>query len=457
MYTKALAKFSIDTKYENLDQATVAMVKQSFLDWFGCCIRGSKEAQGEIMRRVLALQGQPTAKVTTVFTSVPFRTSSLDATLSNGCASHALDFDDLHNASIVHTGVAIIPAAIAEAEKLGASGKELITAIVVGFEVADRIGECVNPEAYFYHHTTGTAGTFGAAAAVANLLKLNVEQSVNALGIAGTQAAANFEWVANGANTKALHSGKSNYNGMLSAYLAKEGFTGASTILEGKQGFCRAMSPAPKFEKLIDGLGHNFKINENAFKYYPFCKHSHSSVLAATKIKDANHLSSQQVASVTAKVNSQADVYINHPAPKTGYDAKFSLQYCLAAALCYDQVTVETFSAQTMQDKELQRLTQAVTVCIDPAIDEEYTRCPGKWAAEVTIKTFDGQEYVQYLPYPLGDPQNPVSYEQTEEKFRTLAAPVFDTPTVEKLLQLVRNMENIDNMSKALSFLTDNR
>jgi len=252
----------------------------------------------------------------TVLSAKPWRTSAINAALINGAFTHALDMDDLHNASIIHLGTVVVPAALAVAEHIGASGTQLITAIVAGYEVAARIGEEVNPDSYFYWHTTGTAGTFGAAAAAAKLLRLTPEQTAHCFGSAGSQAAGLWEFLASGGMSKTLHAGKAAANGVLAALLAQEGFTGATTILAGTKGFCYAMTARPKLSKLTENLGTgHYKIEENSFKPYACCKYCHPAINAALILCYQHSIRPHQVKSITIKTNSVADNLVNNPSP----------------------------------------------------------------------------------------------------------------------------------------------
>ncbi len=451
MATAKLAHFVANLTYDQLDSNTVKMAKQSFLDWFGCCIRGSEEIPAGILRRVVLAERQDSA-ISTVFSDHPFRASSLTAALLNGAASHTLDMDDLHNASIIHLGTVVMPAALAIAERVGATGKDLITAIVAGYEVGARVGEAVNPDSYFFWHTTATAGTFAAAAAAAKLLNLDCQQTIHCLGSAGTQAAGLWEFLKEGAMSKPLHSGKAAFNGILAADLAKAGFTAATHILEGDKGFCRAMAAKPKLNKLVDGLGKGFKLDENAFKPYACCKHCHASINAA-QLLCAKGIDTSLVKSIIIKTNKVADNLVNNPAPNTVYGYKFSIQYCVAAALRYGKVGVDEFTLEKTDDIELNRLMNAITVIVDPDMEKEYQLNPEKWSAEVIIQTLAGQEFSQLIPYPKGDPQNPVSDNESEEKFRVLVGSVYHVETIEKLLDFVKNLEKVDDLSEAFTFL----
>lgn len=447
MATRELAAFTAGLKYAHLSPVTRTMAKQCILDWLGCCLRGSIEQPGVIMRRVVAAQGG--RGEATVFGDKPFRTTALNAALANGAFSHALDMDDLHNASIIHLGTVVVPAALAVAEQTGASGADLITAVVAGYEVGARVGEAVNPESYFYWHTTGTAGTFGAAAAAASLLGLDADRTAHCLGSAGTQAAGLWEFLREGAMSKTLHAGKAAMNGILAAVLAGEGFTGATAILEGEKGFCRAMSPVPRLERLTAGLDGGFKIDENSFKPYAACKHCHPAINAAQLLLRAPGFDPTGIRAITVRTNSVADNLVNNPAPQNAYGSKFSLQYCVAAAFRYGRVGVEEFAADKAADGELRRLMGCVSIVVDPELEKQYKRQPDRWSTLVLVKTADGRKFEQFVEYPKGDPQNPVSYAESEDKFRSLAAAVSRPAELDRLLTTVANLETIANVREA--------
>src|SRR5437764_9244079 len=176
----------------------------------------------------------------------------------------------------MHAGAAVISAALAVAEREHAAGQAFLLAVTLGYDAALRIGEAVNPSHYRFWHPTGTAATFGAAVAAGSLLRLDAEGLQHALGSAGTQAAGLWEFNADGTMSKHLHPGKAAFNGVLSADLAKAGFTGAGRILEGERGFVRAMSSATDFTRITEGLGSSWKISENCYKVWSCCGHTHS-------------------------------------------------------------------------------------------------------------------------------------------------------------------------------------
>src|SRR5688572_7478696 len=213
------------------------------------------------------------------------RGSAAAAAFANGVASHILELDDIHKRSTVHGAAPIIPAALAVAEREQASGAAFLTAVTVGYETAFRIGEAVNPSHYRFWHPTGTVATFGAAAAAGLLVGLTPAQMVHALGTAGTQAAGLWQFNADGAMSKHLHPGKAAMNGVMSADLARAGFTGASRILGGERGFFRAMCDVADSSRITAGLPVIGKIRENGYKLHACCGHTHSAIDLAIALR----------------------------------------------------------------------------------------------------------------------------------------------------------------------------
>jgi len=326
----------------------------------------------------------------------------------------------------------------------------MLAATVAGYEVGARAGEAVVPESYYFWHTTATAGIFGAGAAAARILGLDAATTVQTLGSAGTQAAGLWEFLADGSMSKTLHAGKGAYAGVLSACLAREGFTGASKILEGEKGFCRAMLAKPHLEKLLAGLGQGYKIDQNSFKPYPCCKHAHSSAFATLVMREENRLKPADIASIELYVNNLTNTLINSPAPENAYGCKFSIQYCVAAMLKYGKLTIEQFNPALINDQEVRALMTKIKVIQDKEIEAIHANDPTKYAAKVVINCLDGKKLSMQVDYPKGDPPNPMSWEESVEKFKTLAVPVYGGQTAAKLCALVDKLEEADDFAKAL-------
>ncbi len=449
MRTKLLADFTANLKFSHLSEHSIHMAKKCILDWFGVSIRGSMEKPAVIIRKVVL---KTSAQEATVLDGKNLKTSVLDAAFCNGAASHCLDFDDLHNPSIIHLATVVVPGTIAVAEAEHKSGKEIIAAVCAGYEAGARVGESVIPESYFFWHTTGTAGTFGAAAAAANLLGLNEEQTLMCYGSAGTQAAGLWEFLKDGAMSKALHAGKSCYAGVLSAYLSQAEFTGAQEILEGEKGFCRAMVKEPHLEKLTDSLDYgSLKIDNNSFKPYACCKHSHASLYAIQELCRKYGLQPENVEQVKLYVNKITDYLINNSDPQTAYGCKFSIQYCVAAMLHHGAVGIEQFTEEAINDAAVRTLMNRIHVLLDEEMEAINQNDPSKLASKVEIICTDGKSYTMEVDYPKGDPDNPFTWEDARNKFMHLATPVYGEIRAEKIFSLIEHLEECEDFAKDLA------
>ena len=450
MTTKALADFTSALRYEQLSAHSIMMAKKCLLDWLGIAIRGSREQPARLLRQ--ALLAADCGKAANVYGSLPpAKASAANAAFVNSAASHSLDFDDLHNPSIIHPACVVVAPALAVCEAEHKSGRQLITAICAGYEASGRVGEAVIPESYFFWHTTGTAGTIAAGAAAASALGLDAHQTLMCYGSAGTQAAGLWEFLQEGAMSKPLHTGKASYSGVLSAYLSKAGFTAASKILEGEKGFCRAMVREPHLQKLTEGLGTGrLKIDDNSFKPYACCKHAHAALYAIQVLRAEHKLQPAQVKSIRLYVNDITNYLINNSAPQTPYGCKFSIQYCAAAMLKFGEVGIAQFTENVIHDAELAALMQKTQVIRDAAIEQIHADNPAKLASRVELTLEDGTELTMQVDFPKGDPDNPLSWEDICAKFMSLAEPVYGREKALRLQKLVERLEACDDVAASI-------
>ncbi len=441
-----LADFIGAVEYDDLPVETVRMTRLAFLDWLGSAVRGGCEEPAQMAAAVLRSQGG--SPQSTLLPNSE-KTSCLNAALANGIASHIVELDDVHRGSIVHAGAAVIPAALAAAEMVHADGRSLIEAIVAGYEVATRLGEAVSPSHYFYWHNTGTCGTFGSCAAAGKLLGLDKQQMIWALGNAGTQAAGLWEFLRGGAMSKHLHPGKAAYNGLLSALLAKEGFTGAEAIIEGERGFCRAMAPAFNLARITEGLGHPpYKVQENSFKIHASCRHTHPAVDLALELAARHGIEFGDVLSVVVRTYRTALNITSNPAPRTVFEAKFSLPFCVSLALKRGSCGLNDFSEDNVRDSEIRELVGCVRLEVDDALDALH---PAKWGAVIDITTRSGKTYSGKTDFPKGDPENPVDDELLVSKFRQLALHSWGEEKVNRLSRSILNLEELRDVGLLFS------
>ena len=411
MISEELASFVTTTGRTKLPSDVLTMARQSLLDWTGSAIRGSVEPPTRMLIDLAREEGgQPRA------TALPdgWKTSVTWATRINAAASHTMEMDDLHPASVLHPAATVIPAALAMGEALDSSGIELIEAIVVGYEIAIRAGEAAGRTHYKYWQTTATCGTFGAAMAAAKLLKLDTERIINALGSAGTQAAGLWVFLEDGAMSKQLHPAHAAAAGIMAAELARRGFTAARRIFEGPKGFLDAMSAEPRPELLTQGLGSEFHMADNSFKKHAACRHTHSAIDAVLKVR-GDDIGPEEIEHVTVAVYPAAYDLLNAVEPTTTYAAKFSLPFTVATALSRGHAELRDF--EDVNAIDIVNLIPNIEVVRDESLGENY---PQKWPARVTLRGRDGTERSALVEYPHGDARNPLTQGELEEKFRTL-------------------------------------
>lgn len=445
MLSEQLADFIRGLRFERFPGETIRMARLAFLDWLGSAARGGRERPAEIALALLRSQG---GNPQSVLVPTGERTSALNAALGNGIASHILELDDVHNRSIVHAGAAVLPAAFAAAEMVHASGRALVEAIVAGYEVAIRIGEAVTPSHYYFWHNTATCGAFGACAAAAKLLGLSREQTVWAIGSAGTQAAGLWEFLNDAAMSKHLHPGKASQNGLLSAILAKGGFTGASRILEGEKGFFRAMVPIVDLNRITENLGSApFRVEENSFKFHASCRHTHPAMDVTLDLTRRHNIQAGDVSYIIVRTYGTAIEITSNPEPESVFAAKFSLPFCVALALKNRRCGLEDFSEETLRDLEIRNLMAKVKLVVDEAIEAAH---PAKWGVGVQIALISGQIYSGETDHPLGDPENLPDDGALTAKFRDLTLGVWEAGRVESVLQTVMNLEKMADVALLL-------
>jgi 2-methylcitrate dehydratase PrpD len=430
--SEQLARFVITTGYNDLPKDTVEFTKLCILDWLGSALAGAgKPPVRMIVELAEELGGSGQATLVT-----GGKSSVAHAALVNGAASHVVELDDIHKSSIIHAATVVIPPALAVAEWLGKSGRELITAVVIGYDVCYRIGEAVSPSHYYFWHNTATCGTFGAAAAAAKLLALDERQIAHALGNAGTQAAGLWEFIADGAMSKQLHTGKAAMNGLLAALLAQKGFTGPGKILEGQRGFFRAMAETYDASRITERLGEHYKIQENSFKLHASCRHTHPAVDLALQLRNGYGVRPEEVKAIRIGGYQPVLDITDNPRPETVYAAKFSVQFCVALALARGSVGLADFTEETLRDPVIRSLMERIEVVLDPQVHAAY---PEQWGSVLEAETARLGVLRLRTEYPKGDPENPVTAAELAAKFHQLAAHLPESERnryVERILQL---------------------
>lgn len=438
--TSELAEFAASITYENLPADVVTMAKQALLDSLGSGIYGSSTPW---VNAVVKTVEQFSPAQTVSAWGLPVKADPLGAALINGTAAQGYELDDCHDQSMSHYGAGVVPAVMAVAEAMGPfDGRRIIAAIVAGYEVGTRVGNTVSPSAFHRgFHPCGLTSTFGAAAAIANLLRVDVEQYVNALGLAGSQAAglmaAQF-----GAMAKRFHSGKAAMNGIMAAFAAREGLTGVRDVLEAPYGgFCSTYADEYDLSYATSGLGEQWETLRNGFKQYSSLASSQTSVDALRAIRARSDLMPDDVESVLVETTKMVYVHCGWPYEPNGETiaAQMNLPYTAAVTLIDGTAFVDGYTDERLADPQVLDLAGRVKVVVADDLDDL-----GKdemRAVRVTLTTKSGDAHTESVTYRSGHWKNPISQQDLSAKFHNLAARVITAEAARGIEQIVTRLE----------------
>ncbi len=414
--TRTLATFAAMLSHAQIPAAVLRRTEDLFLDWFASALAGKGARPVEALARFWLSQGPADGPAEVLIHRRG--TSPTVAAAINAAASHFAEQDDVHNGSVFHPAAVVFPAALAVAQALGQSGRELLVASIAGYEVGIRVGEFLGRSHYQVFHTTGTAGSVAAAAAVGRLLGLDAATMLHAFGSAGTQAAGLWEFLRDAADSKQLHTAHAASTGLAAAMLASEGLTGAAHILEGPQGMAAGMSSDADPARLVAGLGTRWATAETSFKVHASCRHTHPAADALLQVLREHALAPGDIERVTTFVHQGAiDVLGPVTDPQTVHQAKFSMGTVLALAALHGQAGLAEFDAR-YRAAQVQALRERVHMVLDPEVDGAY---PARWIGKVEVLTKDGRRLHGRVDEPKGDPGNTLSRPELEAKALKLA------------------------------------
>ena len=446
MTTERLAEFVSTLDYGSLPRDVVEKAKLLALDTVACMVGGaSADSAARLIQTVRRLGEQGRASVV----GSGFRTSVPYAALANGAAAHALELDEVYRPAAVHAAAVVVPASFALAEDLHSTGKDVLSAIVAGYEVAARVGLALGKSHYQLWHTTATAGTLGAAAAAASLLGMDVRRTLDALGNAGTMAAGLWQFNKDEAMSKVLHVGHAAFSGLLAALLSREGFTGAHRILEGSKGLLAAMSQDPAPMLLAPRSARSPELRNASVKLYPTCGHTHSTIDAALDLVARDGFDVDRVRSVRVETYETAVDVAGAENPTTPSTAKFSLKYCVAVSLLYGRCTPDEFEESRLQGPAIQDLMTKTTVIANREWEALY---PKMWRSRVTLD-MGGTSGSATVDFPLGGPQRPASPEQIERKGMDLCSRMLNPTRYGRLVGMLKNLEALSNLAGVTELL----
>lgn len=411
-----LAEFTAGLRYEDIPPAVLRRAEDLFLDSLASILAGAGAPPVQAIARYAAAMGPADGPSQNLVTRTG--TTPLFAAMVNAAACHVVEQDDVHNGAVFHPAAVVFPPALAVAQTLGRSGRDLLTAAVAGYEAGIRIGEFLGRSHYRIFHTTATVGPLAAAVTVGHLLRLDAAQMLHALGSAGTQSAGLWEFLRDAADSKQLHTAHAAAAGITAAYLAQDGFTGAQRILEGAQGLAAGMSSDADPSRLLDGLGQRWTLAETSFKYHASCRHTHPAADALQHVMREHGLRAADLAAVETLVHQSAiDVLGPVTAPATVHQSKFSMGTVLALIALRGHAGLTEFDAAP-GDAEVAALRDKVRMTLDDEVDRAY---PRRWIGKVNVTTTDGRRLHGRVDEPKGDLGNTLSRPEIEDKVARLA------------------------------------
>ena len=439
--TTDLARYCAGLGLSELPPEVVSRTKFLVLDLVGNIVRARHDAESTpallAATRALGLAAGNTG----VFADAA-RYTPAGAAFLNGCLAHSLDFDDTHAAGSLHPGAPVIPAALAAAEMAGASGAELLAAIVAGYEVTCRLALALPAGAHYDRgfHPTATCGVFGAAVAASRVFGLDAARMEDAIGIALSQSAGSLQFLANGAWTKRFQVGWAAMAGLSAATLAREGFSGPSEALEGKLGFLHAYAPSPDPARVTRDLGTVFELMATAVKPYPSCRYGHAGIDAVLALRAAHHLRPEEIESITYGLSHAGLLLVGVPAekranPQNIVDGQFSGPFVLSCALVTGAMGWDSY--RELHNPVIRALLPKVQCVHDDAIQAEY---PRNMSGRITIVA-RGESFTRTVIVPKGEPDNFLTEAELRAKFSGLVESVLGAERTQRLAEAVLALE----------------
>jgi len=450
--TEYVGKFIASITYEDLPQEIIELGKKSILDGLGLALGGSRAQTGAICREYVEQLGICNGKATIIGSSK--KTSPRFATFVNGVSIHADDFDDTQLSAakdrvyglLVHPTVPVLPALLALAEGVMISGKEFMLAYHLGVEVECKIAEAISPRHYQDgFHSTGTCGPFGSAAACAKLLRFDISKILNTFGLVASQAGGlreNF-----GTMTKPFQAGHAAESGLASAELVALGWTAAEQILEAERGFFHAFGGSFDPGAIMDRLGKpwTFASPGISLKPYPSGSLAHPAMTELARLIEVHKLQAAQVEKLDVGANHQMTTTLLHHRPKTGLEAKFSMEFCMAILLLRGKAGLSEFSDQIVQSADVREMIGRVNFYVDPVAESAGF---DKMTSLLKIHLKDGRVITGRAEFAKGSPANPMSFDEAAAKFRGCAEfAEWSKEKTEKLIIYVKALDSVRDVS----------
>jgi len=452
--SRRLAEWSSSVRFEDLPDDVVACAKSFLYDSIGCAFGGYGTDDVRIATEVVR-EGGGNAQATLIGSG--HKVSAIDASFLNSLMIRALDFNDIYWKQDPSHPSDIMPAAMAAGELAGKSGRDLIVGIVLGHEIEMRLCEAAFPgiREVGWHHATLTA--FASPFVAARMLDLDVEQTISACGISASHSGS-FGSVTAGKLTKMKNTvdPMACRSGVEGALLAQKGYEGPEPIFEGREGLGDCISDEWKWDIVTEGLGASWRILQCSMKGAPVEALIHTPLTVVLSLRKAHGLRPDNVEKIRIKTIQRAAEILSDPAkydPKTRETADHSLPYCIAVAIADGMVTTDQFREERILDPALRPLMNKIEVVAEPAFEEMF---PALQPCEVTVEKVDGSEVTERMDYPMGDPRNPMTPEQMENKFDALSGPFLSGGSARRVKDAIANAESAGTIRELMeTFVAD--
>ena len=449
--TRDLAAFAAKLNFNDIPAEAIERIKYCALDSIGCCLFGVTLPWTQHVQAMVQEEG---AKAAASIFGGGGKTTVAHAVLVNGTAGHAFELDDMHKESIVHPGSLATPVALAFAEAAGgAPGRDVITAMVAGYEVGTRVGNAATMSLFLRgFHPQGTSGAFVAAGTAGRMLNLDAGQMQHTLGIVGSQAGGLMA-AQEGAMVKRFHCGRAAQSGVYSALLAKRGFTGVTDVLEAPYGgYLSSYSDKPNPQRLTAGIGKTWETLNVGYKPHASVTSIHTTLDALADLMRENKLKPDDIAAVDAGVSHMTYVHCAWEYKAQGVTAaQMNLFYGLAV-IAYDGVAfVDQYREDRLRDPKIFDFIKRITARVDPEI--EGMGAAFRHAARLSLTTRDGRTFTREILNRRGSPENPLKPEDIEYKFRHVVKSCLTPANIDKVMQLVAKLDKLDSTSELISIL----
>lgn len=451
-----MAKFIEVTKFEDLPEDIVEISRISILDTIGCILGGSKEPSIQILEKFVLNSEEGKGESTIIGSSN--KASLLGSILLNASKADALEYSDVNKIGGGHPGCMVVPTSLAVGEYVGATGKDLLTSVALGYE-AHRVSIPLYPHAFRNGiHLVTFGGTFGAMAAAGKLMGLNQKELINAFGICAVGPVPPFEPCRVGGYVKDLYTGWAARTGVFSCLLAKAGFTGTESIFEGELGLYRALGSQKDAETALKGLGKEWIMRGTCVKPHASCKFTHSSADAALVLIREHDFRVNDIKEIEVITDTIPFQLNKGPIPSTAIDARFSIPYVVAIILNKRRPVVpEDFSPEMLIDPAVSELAKKVDVKLDNSLDNLYPEPPegkGYRTSIMKIRLSSGKELKSRVDFPRGDPMNPMTIEELKEKFKYIASPILGKTEAERIISTILNLEVCPDCRSLIQYLS---